>query len=99
MSADNGVYILETPMNDKTGNEYRVVHCQNIEDIYWDAKATTFAAEIQPRMLKEKFGEAEVILDQDVARNEAFGLAADIEADSVLEYGIREIIHDKPFPT
>jgi len=31
MSADNGIYILET-----LGSEFRVAHLQAIENIYWD---------------------------------------------------------------
>ena len=98
MSADNGVYILITAKEDSHGCEFRVVHCQNIEDLYWDTEANREADEIQPAMLKEKFGRATVFEDQDAARNEAFQLASDIEAGGVLEYGVREIHHDEPFP-
>jgi hypothetical protein len=40
MSADNGIYILQSPVFDENGNkidtEFRVSHCQAIENIYYD---------------------------------------------------------------
>ena len=36
MSADNGIYILKTPKDNNEGFEYRVIHSQAIENIYWD---------------------------------------------------------------
>ncbi len=98
MSADNGIYILVTPKEGTTDCEFRVVHCQAIENIYWDAGSDSESDEIQPERLKEMFGNAEVHWNQDLARDEAFHMASDIEEDGVLEYGIREIHYFKPFP-
>ena len=39
MSADNGIYILESPVSneDFSTKEYRVCHMQCVEDLwYWD---------------------------------------------------------------
>ncbi len=121
MSADNGIYILISPIGvrppekpsllalswgvttlpapDPDTKEYRVVHCQSIEDICWDTQARKMSEEIQPMMLKERFGDAHVFGSEDVARNLAFEMARELVDEGVpLECGISEIHYDKPFP-
>jgi hypothetical protein len=103
MSADNGIYILVTPFPHfdlGLTKQYRVVHCQNIEDIYWDTKVSRHVEEIQPEMLREKFGNVEPFTNEAAARGRAFEMAQEIYDEGLpLEYGIREIAYDKPFPT
>ena len=100
MSADNGIYILITPLRgDEYLKQYRVIHCQNIEDLYWDSEARCGSDEIQPAMLREKFGNIQPIGNISVARNKAFDMAKEIYNEGLpLEYGIREIRYAKPFP-
>ena len=99
MSADNGIYILATPISHSSLKQYRVVHCQNIEDIYWDTEQKREAGEIQPAMLREKFGNVEPFTNVAAARNTAFDMAKKIHDDGLpFEYGISEIDYDKPFP-
>ena len=101
MSADNGIYILITPVS--TGSiakQYRVVHSQNIEEICWDKQAKKLADTIQPEMLMERFGNASPFSDECVAYKRAFKMARDIRDEGApLEYGVSEIEYDKPFPT
>ena len=99
MSADNGIYILITPIPHMDLKQYRVIHCQNIEDIYWSTEKKREVDEIQPDMLREKFGNVEPVSNLAVARSKAFEMAEDVEAEGHgLEYGIREIHYDKRFP-
>jgi hypothetical protein len=99
MSADNGIYILITPIPHMDLKQYRVVHCQNIEDIYWDSEKKREVDEIQPDMLREKFGNVEPFTNESAARNLAFEMARKVEAEGHgLEYGISEIHYDKRFP-
>lgn len=101
MSADNGIYILVTPIkSDDYVKHYRVIHCQSIEDIYWDADKKRMTDEIQPAMLREKFGTVQPFDGQATARDRAFEMAREIHDGGLpLEYGISEIHYDKPFPT
>lgn len=93
MSADNGVYILVTPARPiKSGNcythcsksEYRVAHCQNIEDI-----------DHSDLYLALKFGNSRVFDTME----EALELASSIlKGLSICEYGICTIGREIHFP-
>jgi len=100
MSADNGVYILITATSNPNIKTYRVLHCQNIEDIYWHEGEKRLVDKIQPAMLKQKFADAELFPQETSARHRAFAIAREIHDEGLpLEYGISEIHYDKPFPT
>lgn len=79
MSSDNGTYILQT-----YGPEYRVVHCQAIDNIYgtWCKETNTFLPNAE--QLVDYFGKSEVF--QDIEKAWDFALALDDEV-SYSEYG------------
>jgi hypothetical protein len=89
MSADNGVYILKSPvvMSDPY-RECRVLHCSAIDNIR-DGDGWNLA------VIWEMFGQCEP-LPLEAARNKAFELLNKLP---VCEYGIREINMNRPFPT
>jgi hypothetical protein len=80
MSADNGIYILQT-----YGPEYRVAHCQGIDSIYGKFNDDTFHWDGDPEMILEYFAEAPVFTDVEKALDFATELSYDYE---YLEYGI-----------
>lgn len=86
MSADNGVYIGCFPKSEGV-TEYRVIHAQNIEDVYYGD------AETQDHWRVVYFGSAEPVDARDVAWKKACDLADTID---VLEYGVCEIQFDRP---
>jgi hypothetical protein len=96
MSADNGIYILQS----KDG--FRVIHTTAIDGLWWwdDEKAKT---SLNPKYLLQYFGKADVMKSED----EAWKVARDIykgimNSDfPVLEYGIKPIYgwEDKDFPS
>lgn len=53
MSADNGIYILETK-----GPEYRVAYHHNIDEIYGNYSDESFQWQGDPEMMLEYFGNA-----------------------------------------
>ena len=90
MSADNGIYILVTPITDSKVFEYRVAHCQAIENIDYD-----------PKYLNLYFGECSVFLTKTDALREAAKQEEEIMTGPmpILEYGIQFIRLNTPFPT
>lgn len=91
MSADNGIYILKTLrsgiMGPDEGYEYRVAHCQAIENI--------FSEDQQDKFLIMYFGKCEVI----EGRLEALVVAQDLYDEyNMVEYGIQTITLEKEFP-
>jgi hypothetical protein len=80
MSADNGVYILET-----VGPEYRVVHAQGIDNIYGKFNDDTYHWDGDDEMIREYFGTAPVFQNLEEALDKASDIAYDID---YLEYGI-----------
>ena len=97
MSADNGVYVLESPIvavapdgqEVTVGNEYRVAHCQAIDNLYAvESIAKYYEYEI--------FKDSEVYYDKDEALLAAHRIA---ERIPVLEYGVNLIKMGHPFPT
>jgi hypothetical protein len=59
MSADNGVYILETK-----GPEYRVAYGQNIDEIYGEFSDESLHWQGDPQSMIDFFGQAVVFLDE-----------------------------------
>lgn len=95
MSADNGIYVLETPRQAVVGDElpsreYRVAHAQAIDNITFFKEGPLRDAE-----LVAYFGRAEVLYN----KTEAL-VKAHEEADkcSILEYGVNLIHWPTPFP-
>ncbi len=109
MSADNGVYILKTrgaglqapfANNDPQKAvapfyEYRVLHAQCIENIYYRVESQsdhdlfdqrTFV----PEVAYDYFKECQPLYDEDQARNYAHQLA---DQTSILEYGVEILDH------
>jgi len=82
MSADNGIYILESL------DGFRVIHAQAIENIY------SYPHEgFNEDYLKRYFGEAKLIETEEDAYKEALRLYKEISADGLpIEYGIVPII-------
>jgi hypothetical protein len=80
MSADNGIYILET-----FGPEYRVKECQAIDSIYGKYDDETFQWEGDNELIKEYFVEAPVFSTLEEALDKAQEMSYDV---SYLEDGI-----------
>lgn len=90
MSADNGIYILET-----FGPEFRVAHAQGIDNIYGKFNDSTHNWDGDPEMILEYFAEAPVFQNVEKALDFASEMSYDYE---YLEYGIcliREFKHLK----
>lgn len=100
MSADDGIYILQSPVEDYSCFEYRVIHAQAIENLYWCEDDKDSADEIQPEMLMEYFGSSEVFWDKHKAWVKVFQLEKDMKDEYGFgpEYGISMIRYDQPFP-
>ena len=97
MSADNGIYILESPSKDGNSKEYRVTHATAIDNITYDVPPGEFNDE----QLISYFGDCKV-LDRETARKLAFSTEDKILANDfcpILEYGINTIKMHRPFPT
>lgn len=98
MSADNGVYILESPTRDG-GKEWRVAECQNIEDCD--------IPEVGDAYLVLKFSGSKVYTNYLAAVEAAWFLYEEILAECVedgmppiVEYGVVELSPRlEPFPT
>jgi hypothetical protein len=97
MSADNGVYIAEFPTRDG-GKEWRVAHCQNIEDCD--------IPEVGDAYLVTKFSRSKVYTDYSAAVTAAWSMYEEILAECVedgmppiVEYGVSELYRQDPFPT
>jgi len=90
MSADNGIYILQSPKNDQY--EFRVIHAQAIDNLEWEPDRDGF----NTAELKRYFGEATVYDDED----EVWKVARRMSKDYViLEYGISKIVLPFEFPS
>ncbi len=94
MSADNGIYILETKVNPRRSfpelYEYRVAHLQAIDNVNWDRKNNKMCnnPDIQIENARDMWRNCKVITNID----DAFDIAERME-DSLLftEYGISVI--------
>lgn len=80
MSADNGIYILETK-----GPEYRVAYHQNIDEIYGNFSDESFQWQGDPEVILEYFDKAPVFPSMESALDKAEELSYDYE---YLEDGI-----------
>ena len=89
MSADNGVYIL------KTKDQYRVIHAQAIENLYWTPLKNGLHGEFIATRLVEYFGHTRYTRDFDTAMRVANAIAK----DKYLEYGIVVLKIDKKWST
>ena len=96
MSADNGIYILQS----KDG--FRVIHTQCIENLwYWDDPSIS---DLNPKYILQYFGKAKVIETQEEALKEALRLYNEISSGEwapPIEYGIVPISgwEDRDFPS
>jgi len=97
MSADNGVYILESPTQNG-GREWRVAECQNIEDCD--------IPEVGDAYLVLKFNGSKVYTNYLVAVEAAWFMYEEILAEcaedgmpQIVEYGVSELPPlQSPFP-
>lgn len=80
MSADNGIYILETK-----GPEFRVIHAQNIDEIYGEFSDESYQWQGDPQRMVDFFGRAKVFDTAEKALDFAALLSYDYD---YLEYGI-----------
>lgn len=93
------IAILKTP-DGKDSFEYRVIHAQAIENIYWDEHNPNGNPEGNPVQVCNYFGHSEVFTNSDDAFHVAELMAKKILADDfcpILEYGINEIELPHPF--
>ena len=101
MSADNGIYILQS----KDG--FRVIHAQCIENLWWWEKENTNPKqwerrnELNPKELINYFGNSKVFRTEKEVFKEAKKLYKEIEYNYyIVEYGICFVRgwEDKEFP-
>lgn len=87
MSADNGVYILETGKG--KSKEYRVKHLQAVENVYWDENRNreTDDPDVWIGNARRMWNNCEVLSNKAEAVVEADRIASDPEL-WILEYGI-----------
>ncbi len=92
MSADNGIYILESPAkNNHNLPEYRIVETTNIDDIWYEPNYGLFNGET----LIAYFGKCKVF-DNVLEANEE---AVRIEKECMFtQYGINYITMNRGFP-
>lgn len=108
MSADNGIYVLQTPVSETISNlltegtrgfelfEYRVIHAQAIENVNYYKEGTL----LREAEVVNYFGKAEVLTNREQALIKGHELAREIMKDcGILEYGVSEINWPTPFPT
>lgn len=100
MSADNGIYLLKTPKENSLEFEYRVIHAQAIENIYYDERIPShYNPEGAPEEVIAYFGEC-VPMTKDQAIEKAFEMESEILKDDfcpIIEYGIVTIDLPRPF--
>lgn len=94
MSADNGIYILESD-----GPEYRVAYACAIENINWNpiTKSDSDINYFNDEELQKYFGKCEVFTKKKLAMEEAYSLGR--QFPPYLEYGICRIRLPRKFPT
>lgn len=82
MSADNGIYVLETMKKNSHDCEYRVAHCQAIDNLDYGTE------EDKANTLVQYFGKSQVFETESDALLFAYDLA---KKYPVLEYGVSRI--------
>ena len=96
MSADNGIYILETQ-----GPEFRVKEMAAVDNIYWDDSQQKMVRDpdVMIANAREMWDGCEVYTDKTSALVEADRIFFEIMASNfpVLEYGISTIVVDRKF--
>ena len=96
MSADNGIYILQS----KDG--WRVIEAQAIDNLWWDDYYKEIRTVLNPDMLLEYFGKCEVLKTKEEAMILATELYEEIMNSDfpICEYGISFIYgwEDEEFP-
>lgn len=80
MSADNGVYILESK-----GPEFRVIYTQGIDNIYGTFNDSTMSWDGDPEMMLEYFGASNVFSSLTEALDHAEKISENYD---YLEYGV-----------
>jgi hypothetical protein len=82
MSSDNGIYILVLK------DEYRVIHTQGIENLWWSFLTMKIEDKMSPTMVFEYFDGEESFKDKESANKRAFDL---YDQYDFVEYGIRNL--------
>lgn len=102
MSADNGIYVLESLALDGKSSEYRVTHGQAIENLYWwdfhdgDMCFGVEKDEMNPEQIKNYFGKSKILFDRVEALKEADKILLEV---GWTEYGIQFLDkYQKIFP-
>jgi len=85
MSADDGIYILE--MKDRV----RVVHAQNIENLWWSTLAGRQITNFVPTRIIEYYGSEEslTIEEAHIKASEIYNEIMDDDFCPIVEYGIQ----------
>ena len=100
MSADNGIYILET-VGYGVPSEYRVKHLQAIDNVYWDnvKKESTNNQDIHIINARCMWNGCKVFTDRVEALKEADRIYREIMGSDfpIIEYGISLITISRKF--
>jgi len=91
LSADNGIYILDTPRREGIGREYRVAHLQAVQDVDWDGLHL---------LIRRLWRGAGVWFEKDEALIAAGDMYDEIMQDDfcpVVEYGIQFVRVEEVF--
>jgi len=94
MSSDNGIYILKTKQAGEfaTGFEYRVLHAQCIENLYYDIDTGLYRENFIPEEAFAYFKECQPFFEEALALRYAHYLA---EQHPILEYGVSILHHEE----
>lgn len=93
MSADDGVYILRTPEPEGNGFEFRIAHCQAIEN------ATQPDPDYADDYMFRVFGRSFVLHQEGLATATAHLFHQDLVLrGGDPEYGVQLVEVDRPFP-
>lgn len=83
MSADNGVYILESQENGTI--EYRVTAAAAIENIFWNTERHTEGSQFNMEEVRNYWGSSKVYTTAESVLMEAYAI---LKSLSICEYGI-----------
>jgi len=91
MSADNGIYVLETEGAD--GSEFRVAHLQAVENVYYDTAIECESDDynVWIRNARRMWRDCDVYTNEDDAWAVARELLKEYEKDGIVEYGVSRI--------
>ena len=82
MSADNGIYIL------KTKDQYRIIHAQAIENLWWSYIHKESQDDIIPTRILEYYNDSPIFTDEAKVQKVAFSMLNNFP---YVEYGIQTI--------